>query len=105
MEPLEEIIDMLKDTLKARHIERLADGTCSVETGVSFLEIITNLERIADHCSNIAIGVMQRQDSTVSSVDPHTFAIHLREKFSSEYERYYDFFIAKYYDRLNMQND
>lgn len=105
VEPLEEIIDMLKDTLKLRHIERLSNGTCSVETGVSFLEIITNLERIADHCSNIAIGVMQKRDKVDSTVDPHTFALHLREKSAAEYERFYDFFIAKYYNRLNSLQD
>ncbi|MBR2742309.1 MAG: Na/Pi cotransporter family protein [Clostridia bacterium] len=100
VEPLEEIIDMLTEALRLGHIQRLSDGICSVETGVSFLEIINNLERIADHCSNIAIGTMQQHDDFASTIDPHAFSVHLREEFGRDYDRYYDYFIAKYYNRL-----
>jgi phosphate:Na+ symporter len=58
VEPLEETIDYLHDTLKSRHIERLKNGECSVESGVIYLDLLINLERIADHCSNIAVYVM-----------------------------------------------
>jgi phosphate:Na+ symporter len=58
VEPLEETIDYLHDTLKSRHIERLKDGECSVDSGVIYLDLLINLERIADHCSNIAVYVM-----------------------------------------------
>jgi phosphate:Na+ symporter len=57
-EPLEETIDSLTDTLKSRHITRLKDGECAVESGVVFLDMLVNFERIADHCSNIAVYVM-----------------------------------------------
>jgi phosphate:Na+ symporter len=58
VEPLEETIDWLHDTLKLRHIERLKEGECSVDSGVVYLDLLINLERIADHCSNIAVYVM-----------------------------------------------
>ncbi|MBQ1333864.1 MAG: Na/Pi cotransporter family protein [Clostridia bacterium] len=101
VEPLEEVIDMLTEALRQGHIQRLSDGICSVETAVSFLEIITNLERIADHCSNIAISVMQNEDESASAIDPHAFSMHLKEKYQKDYDRSYDFFIAKYYNRLS----
>ncbi|MBQ3378889.1 MAG: Na/Pi cotransporter family protein [Clostridia bacterium] len=101
VEPLEEIIDMLTEALRQGHIQRLSDGICSVETGVSFLEIINNLERIADHCSNIAISAMQNEDDFASSIDPHAFSVHLREKFGKEYDRFYNFFLTKYYNKLS----
>jgi phosphate:Na+ symporter len=58
VEPLEETIDYLHDTLKSRHIQRLKDGDCSVDSGVIYLDLLINLERIADHCSNIAVYIM-----------------------------------------------
>lgn len=61
IEPLEETVDYLNETLKARHIERLKEGTCVVESGVNFLDLLVNLERISDHCSNIAVYVIGAQ--------------------------------------------
>jgi phosphate:Na+ symporter len=58
IEPLEETVDALNDALKSRHISRLKNGECSVESGVVFLDMLVSLERIADHCSNIAVYVM-----------------------------------------------
>lgn len=55
VEPLEQVIDSIHDLLKSRHIKRLKTGKCIVECGVIFLNLLTNLERIADHCSNIAV--------------------------------------------------
>ncbi len=61
IEPLEETVDFLNETLKARHIERLKEGKCVVETGINFLDTLINLERISDHCSNIAVYVLGTQ--------------------------------------------
>jgi len=69
VEPLEEVIDMLTKTVKSRHIERLKQGNCSIEGGTILLETLVNLERIADHCSNVA--------ATVS----HTYGHHEYESF------------------------
>lgn len=58
IEPLEETIDMMVDSLKRKHIKRLKKGKCTVESGVNFLEVLTNIERMSDHCSNIAVYVL-----------------------------------------------
>ncbi len=67
VEPLEEVIDNLKTTLRERHIKRLQEGKCTVELGFVFSDLLTNYERIADHCSNIAVSTIQlhaeKQDS------------------------------------------
>lgn len=59
IEPLEAVIDSLKKELKSRHIHRLQDGRCSVETGFVFSDYVSSLEKISDHCSNVAVSVEQ----------------------------------------------
>ena len=54
VEPLEEVIDDLKEALRTRHSVRLSQGNCSIETGFVWSDLLTNLERISDHCSNVA---------------------------------------------------
>ena len=58
IEPLEEVIDYLNETLKNRHIDRLKNGMCQVDAGIIFLDMLINLERISDHCSNSAVYVL-----------------------------------------------
>lgn len=58
VEPLEQVIDRLKDQLRKRHIQRLQIGECSIETGFIWSDLLTNLERIGDHCANIAGGIL-----------------------------------------------
>lgn len=60
VEPLEQTIDQMDEMLKERHIERLKHGRCSVDVGTQLLETLINLERIADHCSNVALYVLRR---------------------------------------------
>ena len=54
IEPLEQIIDDLKEDLRTRHSRRLSQGNCSIETGFVWSDLLTNLERVSDHCSNVA---------------------------------------------------
>ncbi len=58
--PLEDVIDDLKESLRARHIIRMQQGKCSIEVGFVWSDLLTNLERTADHCSNIALSVLDR---------------------------------------------
>ena len=58
VEALEEVVDDLKDELRTRHIKRLQQGACSIEAGFVWADLLTGLERISDHCSNIAACVM-----------------------------------------------
>lgn len=67
VEPLEEVIDGLNAELKERHVRRLREGKCTIELGFVLSDITTNYERIADHCSNIAISVLQVKQKDLES--------------------------------------
>lgn len=77
VEPLEEVVDTLKEQLRNRHIRRLQQGTCSIEAGFVWADVLTNLERVADHCSNIAGCVIEM---THSSFDLHEHLHTVREE-------------------------
>ena len=62
VEPLEETIDRLTDEIRARHIHRLQSGECTVQLGFILNDLLTNLERVSDHCSNIAVCVMEERE-------------------------------------------
>ena len=63
VEPLEEIVDELSKELKRRHINRLRSGECTIEMGFILTDLLTSLERIADHCSNIGVCVTQVREN------------------------------------------
>ncbi len=65
IEPLEEIIDEMVLILKNRHTERLCDGTCSIDSGLVFMDILTYFERTADQCSNIAMLLLGKHDGEI----------------------------------------
>ena len=62
VEPLEETIDQLTDEIRARHIHRLQSGECTVQLGFILSDLLTNLERVSDHCSNIAVCVIEERE-------------------------------------------
>ena len=68
VEPLEEVIDTLKSEIRARHIARLQSGSCTIEAGFILSDLLTNLERISDHCSNIVASV---QDAKMNNLNLH----------------------------------
>lgn len=93
VEPLEEVIDNLEDELKIRHIERLRAGHCTIELGFILSDITTNYERIADHCSNIAVCVLQFEDS---DMETHDYLEKMREdneEFKQKYRKYKNLYI------------
>ena len=61
IEPFEEVVDALQEKLEKEHMRRLKAKECNVEAGVLFLEVISNAERISDHCSNIGVAILQSQ--------------------------------------------
>ena len=71
IEPLEEVIDELKDQLRDRHIQRLQQGSCSIETGFVWSELLTGLERIGDHCANLAGAVIDLHHHNRNSHETH----------------------------------
>lgn len=96
VEPLEEVIDLIKETLKTKHIDRLQNGRCSINSGLIFLELLNNFERIADHCSNIAVYVIQLHANS-SRFDPHEHLREMHEGTTEEYKLYYKYYMDKYY--------
>ena len=77
VEPLEETIDRLTEELRVRHIRRLQTGACTIQLGFVFNDLLTNLERISDHCSNIAAPVTEEQDD---QVDRHSYIQDLKDE-------------------------
>ncbi len=83
VEPIEEVIDILVERLRDQHIKRLKEGVCSIDTGVVFLDVLNNAERISDHCSNIAarlVGMEAGED-----YDSHTLKSMMHHNPSKEY--------------------
>ena len=83
VQPLEDVIDMLNMEVKRRHVRRLQKGKCTIDLGFSLTDIATDLERIADHCSNISLALMLADKPDFGS---HEFEDSLRKKESPEYE-------------------
>lgn len=98
VEPIEEVVDMLKAILKDRHIERLNEGLCGIQTGLPFLEIVHDLEKIGDHASNIAIYTIQLAEGK-NGFDTHDFSKH-EYKASPEFREAVEYFQKKYLTRL-----
>ncbi len=97
VEPLEDIVDMLQFELKEKHIERLSAGKCNVQAGISFLEIISDLERISDHCYNIAMYVIQAKEEHFQIFHPHgEYSPSSKGSVGAEYKNLYDFYAKKY---------
>lgn len=83
VEPLEEVIDYLNSEMKKRHIKRLRKGKCTIEMGFVLSDITTNYERVADHCSNIALCLLQLNEESFGT---HEYQIHLTSKENADFE-------------------
>lgn len=88
VEPLEEVVDDLVEELKARHIERIKCGLCSISTGIYFNDILINLERISDHCSDLAVYTIQLSDSSIKG-KVHSYIHNLHSSGDDQYIRLY----------------
>lgn len=89
VEPLEEVVDYLRTEMKSRHVERLRTKTCTIEQGFIFTDLLTDLERISDHCSNIAVNLIQINDN---SFENHRYLNAVKsednEKFAELFKEY-----------------
>ena len=97
---IEEVIDDLQDDLKIRHIERLKNGQCTIELGFILSDIMTNYERIADHCSNIAVCVLQLEER---DLEAHDYLIKMKtdnEDFKQKYKKYKNLYVLPQCDRM-----
>lgn len=95
IEPLEEVIDDIKEELEINHTDRLKRKVCSVEAGVVFLEILSNLERIADHCSNIGVAIIQNKCET-PNFNTHEYLRKIHKEMPDRYRMDYIHFSEKY---------
>ncbi len=101
IEPLEEIIDQLQEQLRFKHIERMKRGKCTIDCGYIFLAILTDLERISDHCSNVAvyvIGYNQEQDI----LDRHQYIQAVHQSQTGAYTQAMNLYQEKYLSKINM---
>lgn len=89
VEPLEEVIDQLKEKYRSSHIRRLQRGDCTIEAGFVWSDILTDLERTSDHCSNIALSVLDGQRNML-----HTHAPAPADR--ELYDMHYDIFVKEY---------
>lgn len=92
IEPLEEVIDKLKKELKNRHLKRIEDGSCSVDQGFVFLDVINALERIADHCASLAVSMIELESG---EYNVHEYTRELKES-DKEFVENLDSYLEKY---------
>jgi len=94
VEPLEEIIDGLCDEMKLHHVDRLQQGICTLSQGFVFNDLLTNYERVADHCSNLAVAIIELESD---SFDTHEYLNSVREMKDESFSRYYEEYSTRYH--------
>ncbi|MDO5100558.1 MAG: Na/Pi cotransporter family protein [Eubacteriales bacterium] len=87
VEPLEEVIDYLHKKIKERHIRRLMHGACTPRMGFILSDMLQNLERVSDHCSNIAVQVIHGKDS---NFEPHEYLLELEQQEKEQFIRRFE---------------
>lgn len=93
VEPLEEVIDHLKKEIRRRHTQRLQKNECTIELGFVYSDLIVNLERVADHCSNIAACLMEIDNDKLSM---HEYIENLKTGTADDFNNNYQLFSMKY---------
>lgn len=93
VEPLEQVVDYLRDTLKKQHIRRLRKQECTIELGFVLTDLLTNLERVSDHCSNIAACILEMDRD---EMDVHEYLRSVKGGEMKEYNDYFEYFKVKY---------
>ena len=99
IEPVEEVVDDLVATLRNNHIKRLREGTCTTYAGLSFLDILVNIERISDQCSNLGVYTLSQSDDTIMS-NHHEYIHRLHQGVDAEYNQKYKDSKDKYFGEL-----
>ena len=93
VEPLEEVVDELCDQMKLNHVDRLQQGICTIKQGFVFNDIVTNCERVSDHCSNIAVAMIELSGDTFRT---HTYVHALQEKETPEFREAYEEYVRRF---------
>jgi len=93
VEPLEQVVDRLKRKIRANHIQRLQEGNCTVELGFVLSDLLTNYERISDHCSNVAVCLLEIAHGRL---DTHEYLSHVKTDGENDFNERYEQYKAKY---------
>lgn len=98
VEPLEQVIDKLKNKIRFNHIKRLKEGDCTIEMGFILGDLLTNYERVSDHCSNIAVCLLEIANN---SFETHEYLSHVKSEGENEFFEQYDIYKKKYSLKAN----
>lgn len=93
VEPLEQVIDKLISEIKNRHVERLQKGNCTIELGFVLTDLLTNYERVSDHCSNVAVAVLESKHGTFET---HEYLNNIRSDGTGSFGRLYEEYSKRY---------
>jgi len=93
VEPLEQVIDHLISTIRSKHIQRLQTGNCTIELGFILNDLLTNYERVSDHCSNIAVAVIETEQN---AYEAHEYLNEVKYSGNPVYEADYQHYQGKY---------
>ncbi len=93
VEPLEQVVDRLKRKIKSNHISRLRQGDCTMELGFILSDLLTNYERVADHCSNIAVCLIEIAND---SFETHEYLSSVKNHNDQTFDKQYEFYKEKY---------
>ena len=102
VEPLEQVIDRVCRRMKEKHTLRLQKGKCTIMQGYIFNDLIADFERVSDHCSNIAIVIVELMSN---ALDVHELTESIREQHPHQYEEFYDEYLRKYMKKKDLQEE
>ena len=101
IEPLEEVIDEMVEELQRRHMLRMTEHRCDVFNGTYFQNILLNLERVSDQCSDLAVYLLARNDDSISGRE-HQYLHNLHHSNNTNYKQAFKVFYKKYFDQLKV---
>ncbi len=93
VEPLEQVIDGIITDIKSRHVKRLQHGNCTIELGFVLTDLLTNYERVSDHCSNVAVAIIESQHGTFEA---HEYLNHVKNDPNSAYTKAFEEYKEKF---------
>ena len=99
IEPLEEVVDDLVEALRNRHLERLRNGKCSIDVGIVFMNLLVDVERISDICSNVGVSVVARVMPQLMG-ESHEYIYHLHSGDDQSFNEEYRTAHGTYFDQL-----
>jgi len=93
VEPLEQAIDFITSEIKSRHVTRLQNGECTIETGFILSDLLNNYERVSDHCSNIAVAIIELDHRSFGT---HAYLNSIKSNENKEFCADYEYYVEKY---------